>query len=1176
MARVRKRQKPAQSEAGLVEEALENGGSEEGVKENGGLDQSSEISEGKVEESRDIDKGNGASKMGTRKRKVKKSEIGAVEEEREGNGVEKGEEGDLKEDVRRGRKKKKGKKKESDREEEKVKEENVEDDEKGVSSAVEGKKRVDFVGNEGEKEVESGDEDGLGEKSEVDFVKKEERGVDGKMDGKSRKVKQEVDAEEGEKEVENGKEGKMDGRREEKGAEKRGREGGKFSVDNEERKEIGELGVGGKEKVRFVKNEEESEGVKESEGAVARENKGGKKECESGNEEVESEVGKENGGDVEENGGSLKERPRRTDKKVNYAELDAALDEAVLGEKRRKRRKKNGVSESDGLESVQNSKNGDVNRGKKKVSRKGKKNQEEENIEGEEEKEESGEGDCLMMSSETGYGLRTRKEQVDQGSKPRRDSEFIENVCLMCHQCQRNDKGRVVRCLKCKRKRYCIPCLTKWYPKMTEDEIANACPVCLGNCNCKSCLRLDAPIKELKNLNLEVSKEEEVRYCKFFLRALLPFLKQLDEEQMMEREIEARRKGVPLAGLQIENAECPADERMFCDNCRTSIFDYHRSCSNCSSDLCLACCREIRAGHLQGGGPDVLMEYINRGFEYLHGGIDEPQVESQAELPQKTESEDFMGPKSGWKANEDGSIHCACDSGNLELKCLFPNKKVNFAVSVSELVKKVEEMSKKWETDSANAPDERCACFNSNGDLDISNGNRLLKAACREDSDDNYLFYPIAEDITEDDLKHFQFHWKRAEPVIVRNVLETASGLSWEPMVMWRAFRQIKNEKHDTLLDVKAIECLDYCEVDINVHQFFIGYTEGRFDGKNWPQILKLKDWPPSKTFGESLPRHDAEFTCCLPFKEYTHPRSGPLNLAVRLPENSLKPDMGPKTYIAYGYPEELGRGDSVTKLHCDMSDAVNVLTHTADVSNKTHYTEIQKLKLKHFEQDQRELFGNNQNVDEVDNMHGVDAGKCNEEAGVVQGISTEDGPLKCGDESEWMDALDGGAVWDIFRREDVPKLQEYLNKHFKEFRHIHCSPLPKVVHPIHDQTFFFTLEHKRKLKEEYGIEPWTFVQKLGDAVFIPAGCPHQVRNLKSCIKVAMDFVSPENVGECIRLTEEFRLLPPNHRAKEDKLEIKKMYLHAARWALDVLTNGGEVDEPEKVKKKQARRKKRS
>lgn len=36
-----------------------------------------------------------------------------------------------------------------------------------------------------------------------------------------------------------------------------------------------------------------------------------------------------------------------------------------------------------------------------------------------------------------------------------------------------------------------------------------------------------------------------------------------------------------------------------------------------------------------------------------------------------------------------------------------------------------------------------------------------------------------------------------------------------------------------------------------------------------------------------------------------------------------------------------------------------------------------------------------------------------------------------------------------------------------------------------------------------------------------------------------MDFVSPENVRECVQLTEEFRLLPKNHRSKEDKLEVR-------------------------------------
>ncbi|PKA62760.1 lysine-specific demethylase 3 [Apostasia shenzhenica] len=757
---------------------------------------------------------------------------------------------------------------------------------------------------------------------------------------------------------------------------------------------------------------------------------------------------------------------------------------------------------------------------------------------------------------------------------------------LMCHQCQRNDKGDVVRCTSCRKKRYCYPCMRRWYPLLTAEDIAASCPVCRFNCNCKLCLRMmgiRAPPKR------EILDEDRIRHYFYILKFLLPWLNELRKGQDTEKEIEAKLRGVSLNEVQIQQAPCDKDERIYCNHCSTSIADFHRTCSNCSFDLCLSCCRELREGCL----PIKCIDSV----------------------------EDQLKERMEWKANVDGSIPCpskemgGCGDCQLQLKSLFPE---NLMLELEDKARQIVCLQNNEFVK---------VCESSKIDFDC---NLTRRAAFRSGSGD-YIYCPSAQDIKSGDMKLFQAQWVKGEPVIVRDAMDSASGLSWEPMVMWRALREKKRYKTNSEnLDVKAIDCLDFCEVQINIHQFFSGYSLGRYHANGWPEMLKLKDWPPSSSFEERLPRHGAEFLAAIPFQEYSSPRDGLLNLAVMLPEGFLRPDLGPKTYIAYGFDRELGRGDSVTKLHCDMSDAINdkqdvkISSNSHEGNNSSQAqtcngylnekvagniisekqtddvilpkeitAELDDVKLNMISQVvEKEQQTSQMNVGNHVRRRGRPKGSFKKKATRpvehFNSTSQISGPLNVIVEQVTADAnrnkrrkwkqspedseklvlgkengysmkkkikgkrhflqngrckeehKDGGALWDIFRREDVPKLEEYLIKHSSEFRHNYDSPVEKVYHPIHDQTFYLTVEHKRKLKDEYGIEPWTFVQNLGEAVFIPAGCPHQ-----SCIKVALDFVSPENIGECIRLTNEFRRLPPDHRAKEDKLEVKKMVIHA-------------------------------
>jgi lysine-specific demethylase 3 len=95
------------------------------------------------------------------------------------------------------------------------------------------------------------------------------------------------------------------------------------------------------------------------------------------------------------------------------------------------------------------------------------------------------------------------------------------------------------------------------------------------------------------------------------------------------------------------------------------------------------------------------------------------------------------------------------------------------------------------------------------------------------------------------------------------------------------------------------------------------------------------------------------------------------------------------------------------------------------------------------------------------------------------------------------------------------------------------------------------------------------------EGVVIPAGSAHQVRNLRACIKVALDFVSPESVGECMKLREEFRRLAKGEaptaealaaeedvgdRHFHDKLQAANMVLAGMAWALETLEQVAEEE----------------
>ncbi|KAG5643259.1 hypothetical protein DXG03_001269 [Asterophora parasitica] len=242
-------------------------------------------------------------------------------------------------------------------------------------------------------------------------------------------------------------------------------------------------------------------------------------------------------------------------------------------------------------------------------------------------------------------------------------------------------------------------------------------------------------------------------------------------------------------------------------------------------------------------------------------------------------------------------------------------------------------------------------------------------------------------------------------------------------------------------------------------------------------ECWKLKDWPPSTDFKKAFPELYLDFSKAAPVPSYVR-RDGVLNIASHFPADTVSPDLGPKMYNAMATDQVAG-SKGTTRLHMDMADALNIMTYAAPAP---------------------------------------------------------DGKAGC-------------AAWDIFRAGDSNKLRDFLKglpaasiaANGKDGENGAAKTGVIVTDPIHGQQFYLDEELRAKLYEETGVKSYRFYQRPGEAVFIPAGCAHQVANLSDCVKVAVDFVSPENVVRCERLTREFREQNQRKVWKEDVLQLRTM-----------------------------------
>ena len=277
----------------------------------------------------------------------------------------------------------------------------------------------------------------------------------------------------------------------------------------------------------------------------------------------------------------------------------------------------------------------------------------------------------------------------------------------------------------------------------------------------------------------------------------------------------------------------------------------------------------------------------------------------------------------------------------------------------------------------------------------------------------------LLDPIHPNNIDLFKTQWRLGQPVLIANSSAHLNKNLWHPKAFQNDFGHLR---HD------LINCLTGKTVPkASLHTFWKGFSWIKHrinDNNGTPMLLKLKDWPPSEDLAEFMPKRYEDLFRAFPMKDYTL-RKGDLNLAGYLPEYCLKPELGPKMYIAYG--SALYSGKASTNLHIDMSDAVNCLVYVG------------------FPKD-----GNmEQNAKQV--LREIDKAGCD---------------ILMKKRVRSKNTLPG-ALWHIFHPKHTIVIRDFLNQVALE----KGKRLDPHDDPIHDQSTYLDQELRMRLYKEYGIQ---------------------------------------------------------------------------------------------------------